>query len=365
MVGRTAFGFLFWATWLLGCDLPQLPADSPARTPLQLIEAGHDLLAKAMLTPLVDAEPSNAAAASLLSRALLGLGELDASLVLAERSVSLDDDNAAYHLQLGDVLGRMAEKASIFKQLGFARRTRKELEAAVALDPRNLDGLYGLMMYYFSAPSFLGGDKAKAEEFAARIADVDAARGWMARAALAHEQKDAAAELDVRLRSIAADPGNFDALSELTQYYLDQPHPNLGLIEKSGCKLLELDAGRPDGWRALAEVHVASHCWTELEQVLNSSERFNHEDLSPYYSAAAALLREDERTAAAQVYFDKYLSQPSDGGEPSRAQARWQLATLLEKTQHPDAAVEQLSLALQDDPGLEAAKKDLKRLRGK
>lgn len=342
-----------------------MPDTPPTPSPLQLVEVGHDLRAKAALTPVVEADPTNADAAWLLSKALSGLDDLDGALKFAEQSVALDGDNAAYHVQLGAVLGRAAEKASIFKQLGLARRTRKELEAAVALDPQNLDGLYGLMLYYFSAPSFLGGDKSKASALADRIAAIDEARGWMARAALAHEQKDAAAELDFHLRAAAADPGNFDAQSELAQYYLDRPQPDYPALESSACKLLELDPGRPDGWRALVAVHAASHCWTELDQVLEAGEQFNHEDLSPYYTAAAALLAEDERPDAARAYLDKYLSQPPEGSEPSHSMAHWQLATLLEKEQLPDQAVEQLNLALKDDPGLEAAKKDLKRLKGK
>jgi len=327
-----------------------------------------------MLTPVVEAEPSNDNAAWLLSKSLIGLGDLDGALKYAERAVSLAADNAAYHVQLGAVLGRMAEKAAIFKQLGLARRAKKELDTAVALDPRNLDALMGVMMYDFSAPSFLGGDKAKAAEFAARIAEVDPVRGWMARATLARERKDAAAELDFSLRAIAEDPGNFDAQSAVAQYYLDHPlkgpEPDYSKLEETGCKLLEIDPGRPDGWRVLAEVHVAGYCWTELAQVLETSERFNPEDLSPYYAAAAAMLQREERMSVAREYLEKYLAQPAEGSQPSHAMARCRLATLLEKEQRPDEAVAQLDLALQENPGLdaegrEAARRDLKRLRGK
>jgi tetratricopeptide (TPR) repeat protein len=337
----------------------------PVLTPVQLVEAGHDLRAKAALTPVVEADPTNDNAAWLLSKTLIGLGDLEGALKYAERAVSLAGDNAAYHVQLGAVLGRMAEKASIFKQLGLARRAKRELDAGVALDPRNLDGLMGVMLYYFSAPSFLGGDKAKAAEFAARIAAVDPVRGWLARASLAREQKDAAAELDFSLRAAAEDPGNFDAQTAVADYYLAQPEPDYSKLEETGCKLLEIDPGRPDGWRILAEVHAASYCWTQLAQVLETSERFNPDDLSPYYAAAAAMLRREERMSVAREYLEKYLGQPSEGSQPSHAMARWQFATLLEKERLPDEAVAQLDLALQEDPTLEVAKKDLKRLRGK
>jgi tetratricopeptide (TPR) repeat protein len=350
---------------LLGaCELPKLPTTVPPLSPVELVDAGHDLRASAALKAIVEADPSNAQAAWLLSKSLIGLGNLEGALAQAERSIALDPENASYHVQLGAVLGRMAEKASMFKQLGLARRTRKELEAGVALDGKNLDGLYGLMMYAFSAPSFLGGDKAKAAELAERIAAIDPVRGFLAKAALAHEQKDAAAELDFTLRAVEADPANFDAQSALTQFYLDRPNPDWAQVERCGCRLMQLDPGRPDGWRALVEAHVASLCWTELDGILAVSETFNHEDLSPYYSAAAAMIRSEQRLDAARAYLEHYMAQPPEGSEPSRAMARWQLASLLEKAQLPDEAIAQLNRALEEDPSLEAAKKDLKRLKG-
>ena len=73
----------------------------------------------------------------------------------------------------------------------------------------------------------------------------------------------------------------------------------------------------------------------------------------------------DERLPAAREYLEKYLAQPTDGSAPSHAMARWQLATLCEKELHPDEAVAQLELAVAEEPSLEAARKDLKRLRSK
>lgn len=348
--------------------MPQPPAVTPTLAPAQLIEAGHALKAKARLLPVVKAEPTNDTAAWLLSKSLLGLGDLDGALELAERTVVLTPDNAAYHVQLGVVLGRMAEKASIFKQMGLARRAKKELDAAIALDPRNVDGLMGVMMYDYSAPSFLGGDKTKAPELAARIAAIDPVRGWLARAALARERKDTAAELDFILRAIDEDPGNFDAQSALAQYYLDHPRnesPDYTKLEETACRLLEIDATRADGWRVLAEVRVASYCWTQVAEILEAAEGWNPDDLSPYYAAAEAMVRSNERLTVAREYLEKYLAAPADGSAPSHAMAHWQLATLCEKEQHLDDAVAQLEMAVEEDPSLEAARKDLKRLKTK
>src|SRR5215469_11507735 len=95
---------VWWALCLLlgflpsvhACDLPRSPDDPPDLSPFQLIEVGHDLRAKAALTPVVEADPTNANAAWLLSKALSGLEDLDGAMKFAEQSVALDGDNAAY-----------------------------------------------------------------------------------------------------------------------------------------------------------------------------------------------------------------------------------------------------------------------------
>jgi tetratricopeptide (TPR) repeat protein len=353
------------AAMLPACPLPKLPAQRSVPTPLELVVTGHDLRAKAILTPIVEADPDDAEAALLLSKALQGLGELDAALKLAEKTVEIDSGNADYHVQLGTVLGRMAEKASIFKQLGLARRAKKELDLALSLDPKNLDALYGEMMYLNDAPSFIGGDKAKAAQFAAAIGAINPARGWIAKASLAHEKKDAETELDFALRAVAADPREFDTHAAAAQALLLQDEPDYAAIEQTGCKMLELDPYRLDGWRLLAEVMVANHDWAGLDKLLETAARFNPEDLSPYYTAAAAMLLKGERLPEAQAYIEKYLSQPPDGSAPTLAAARVTLAEILEKEQRFEDAAAQLELALQADPGLEEARKDLKRLKGR
>lgn len=362
---RTVCVWLLTAAAARACSLPKVPADKPEVSPAQLVLAGQDLRAKAILTPIVEADPNNAEAALLLSKSLDGLNELEAALKLAEKLVESDASNAAYHVQLAAVLGHMAEKASVFKQLGLARRTRKELETALSLDATNLDALYGYMMYLHGAPSFLGGDKTKASQYAEKIAVINEAHGWIAKASLAHEKKDQAGELDFARRAVAADPAEFDAQAAIEQALLGQEKRDYKAIEENGCKMVELDASRPDGWRMLAEALAASHCWTELDQVLEIAAQFNGEDLTPYLTAATAMLNAEERLPAAQAYIEKYLSQPPEGSEPSHAEARVKLAEILEKEQHPEEAAAQLGLALQQDPGLEGAKKDLKRLKGR
>src|SRR5712691_9652109 len=84
--------------------------------------------------------------------------EPERAVDLLERAVAQDPNSAEAHYLLGDAYGDLAQKASIFKQPGLARRTREEFERAVELDPNHVQTRFGLVHYYIVAPGFMGGD---------------------------------------------------------------------------------------------------------------------------------------------------------------------------------------------------------------
>src|SRR5262245_23092128 len=177
------------ASLLIACAVATAGA-APADTDLRaLIDGGHWKQARAALEPRVKANPSDAEAAALLARVKQTYGDLDAALPLAESAVRLDPKNADYHWTLAWIVGQQAQKASIFRQLGLAKRFRHEAEAAIALDPKHIDARLGLISFYVQAPGIAGGDKTKAEQVAADVAKVDPAWGHMARARFLRETK--------------------------------------------------------------------------------------------------------------------------------------------------------------------------------
>lgn len=325
------------------------------------MENGHFRQAEKMLEEAAQEGASDAETSWLLSRAKAALGELETALELAERAVSADESNAAYRVQLAAVEGRMAEKASLFKQLGFAKRAKKELDMALSLDPRNLDALYGLMLYYYAAPAFIGGDKRKAEEMAETMTGIDPARGFLAQARLAKDRKDTAKEEEFYLKSIDADPGFYEAKAALSSFYLARP--KLDAAREYACEALAIDPAGAQAWKNLAELAAADQCWTELDAIVSEAAESNSFDFLPYYGAAITMLREGRMLATAEAYLRRYVARPPDANEPSLGFAHWQLATVLEKLGHPVAAVEELTRAAGLDPSLEGAKRDLKRLK--
>lgn len=106
---------------------------------------------------------------------------------------------ADLHVWLGRAAGRHAERASWFRAMGLAKKTRRAFEMAVELEPAHAEGLAALIDYYVSAPGIVGGGVDKAVPLAERLekaAPADGDRAW----AQIHRARDEWKEAEERIR---------------------------------------------------------------------------------------------------------------------------------------------------------------------
>lgn len=273
---------LLFALPILGatCTLPVLtPAEA---SPELLIEQARYQLALNTLTG------PDAHTAYLKSKAEAGLGDLEASLHSAEHALELEPTRAAYHVQVAAACGRLAEKASIFRQLGLARRAKKELETSLQMEPDNIDAIYGNMLYYYAAPSLVGGDKAKAEAAAESIVKLNAARGFLARAEMAKDKKDYTAEESFYRKSVEANPKFYEARAALAAFLVERNHE---AAENEACEAVHLDPYRAPAWTTLAETAVWTQCWDEMFSRVAEANAALPESQEPNFAAGVALVR--------------------------------------------------------------------------
>jgi tetratricopeptide (TPR) repeat protein len=270
------------------------------------------------VAPLVEADPSDALSTYYLSKAEGALGNLDLSLKLAEKAVASDDQNARYHVQLAAACGRLAQTSGLLKQLGYARRAKKELDTSLQLDPANLDALYGLTLFYYAAPSFMGGDKQKALDAADAMTKINPARGYLAQARLANERKDAAAEEDFYKKSLEADPLFYEAKATLANFYLTRDVPT---AMRLAMEARDQDPGRAEAWKVLVQANIANQCWDEVRTILTNAREAVPDDLAFYYSAALALEERARFLSWASEFLDVYKSAPPEGNEATLSEA--------------------------------------------
>ena len=85
------------------------------------------------------------------------------------------DVDVNYYLGVSAVI--MAQKASIFSKLGYAKDFVKAMEKTVRLKPDHIDALNTLIGFHLAAPGIAGGDTEKALMFAKQLLTADEKQG--------------------------------------------------------------------------------------------------------------------------------------------------------------------------------------------
>lgn len=330
----------------------------------KLIEEGHWKRARALVEARIHQAPDDALSNYLLSQIRNAFGEHTTPLPLAEKAVTLDGHTAKYHRQVAEVLGVMAQRAGMLQQLFLARRFRREIDAALALDSRDIQALRDLLEFYLLAPGIAGGDAAKAAPLAGRIGEIDAAQGFLAGARIAAFHKQATETEALLRKAVEASPPTYRSRIALARFYLEPDHFNPGGAEIQAKDALRLDRSRVDSYAVLAVTWANRGAWTDLESTLAASAGSVPDDLVPYYRAAERLMADGRDPARTERYLRVYLSQEPEGNEPPVAEAHWKLGLALQAAGREADAVTEWKESVQLDPESKAAL-ELRHARGR
>lgn len=327
--------------------------------PEKLIAGGHWKRARTIVETRLRAAPDDPLANFLISQVRNAFGDHETPLPAAEKAVALDGHTAKYHRQLAEVLGVTAQHANVFQQALLARRFRKEIDTALALDPRDTQAWRDLMEFYLLAPGIIGGDESKAAATAARLATIDPAEGFLAQARLAADRKQAD-QTEKYLREAAEVlPPSYHARIALAQFYWSI-HGSAENAERPAREALQLDPARVEAYAVLAECYASRQDWNQLDSILAAGASEVPDDHAPYYRAADRLLTAGQDLPRAERYLRIYLQHEPEGNQPSLAEAHWKLGLVLEKQAKNAEAAGEWREALRLDPHFPAAR-DLKR----
>lgn len=334
-------------------------------SPEALIENGHFKRSREIAAAAYKAHPEDAHANYVLARIQHAFGNLEEAAKLAESAVRLDPKSSPAHRELGEIYADQADHVSFLKQLGLARKIRVEFEAALAIEPRDPDNLFDQVQFFMEAPGVVGGDKKKAADLANDILKIDAARGYLALAFVARQQKEDGKLEDLYRKAVESDPRSYEARITLANYYVNPQHLNLGQAEQLSQAALDLNSDRIEGYRMLAITLALEKRFDDAAKLIARSEQAIPDDLSPYVYAARAMLRESVELAKAENYLKKYFTETREpeAGAPLIAGAHWSLGLVYEKEGRRQDARNELETALRLRPDFEPAKKDLKRIK--
>ena len=326
------------------------------------LEAGHFHRVRALSEQRLKANPNDAEAAYALSYAKYKSGDLDGAAILAEKAVSLNNKDAEYHNLLAQLYGMQAQNATVFRQIGLARRCKKELDATLAVDPKHFEAQVTLMLFSLKAPAIVGGDRARARSIPDSIIKYDPANGYLAKIRLLQEDGRREEAADLYRKAADADPKNYRAQTSYIGYLLSQTK-ELDDAERRARQLIQDYPDRFDGYTFLAARLALAERWAEMDAVLQESRKRCPDNLQPFFNTARMLMRAGKELKRAEEYLNLYLSQEPEYSMPPTGYAHWLLGLVFEKEGRKPEAIAEIEKCSRMLPQFENAKKDLKRLR--
>ena len=252
---------------------------SAADTPQELMEKGHFKRVRAIVDQNYRANPKDPETLWLMARLKQTWHELPAALDFAEKALAANPKEARYHYQVGDIVGEMASEASLFHQVSLGRRFKKEMDAALALDPDNVEVLKDLLGYYFLAPGIVGGDKAEGHALADQIMKLDPVAGYDAQIDVAHfeKQKNVPYE-EIYRKMIAARPTAYTPHIQLSNLLLNRKNYEESLAQAR--EAIRMDPGRAPGHTLIAVALAFQGKWADLDAAVVEAEKDIPDDFS-------------------------------------------------------------------------------------
>jgi hypothetical protein len=291
----------------------------------RLVENGHFKRARALVAQ--QAQPQDARGLALAAKIHLAYSELDQAARLAERAAALEPRNADHQFLLCEIYGTQAQRASLLRQPFLGRKTKKAMDAAIALDPNHVDTLTVLMLYYYQAPSLIGGDKEKARALPAKIRQIDPARGWLAEARLAALEKNPARQEEAYRKAAEANPRHYASRLALASHYFDRRKDYASAaIHARAAHELEPDRAAP--FALLAAAAALQGQLDEMDEWLRKAEKQVPDDRYPHLAAARALLQAKRELTRAKNLIMKYLEQEPEAIRPPHEQVRKELRAI-------------------------------------
>ena len=231
----------------------------------------------AALEILETLSPKDGSALLLTGQCYYMSGDAKTASTFLEKAVASDPRNPQFVLWLGRAYGRRAETANILVAPSLAIKARCNFEAAVRLDPRNMEAIGDLFEYYLDAPRLLGGGLDKAEELASHVRYLDVAEYHYELARLAEKHKQfQAAEHQYRLAVERApnDPGRLIDLAEFVEAQGRRRES-----DEIFRRAREIAPQAPLVWFEQAKTYVASHRNIETARAL--LKRYLSSSLTP------------------------------------------------------------------------------------
>jgi tetratricopeptide (TPR) repeat protein len=271
--------------------------------------------------------PNDAPLLALLGESYYQLREYSRAMASFEHAIQLAPKVSEYHDWLGKAYGRKAEESMFLGAMSWARKTHREFEIAVELDPRNFEAQRDLIRYEMNAPNVIGGGDEKAQKHIDELEKLDAIQGQLARGEFLQTKKrfpEADAVFGKILKADAERPGIY---FEVSDYYRERPNAA-----------------------------------AKMNEAVDKAERLDPDDRRLKFYKGVLLVMQGKNPDEAEMLLKSYISTVPDNSDlPPHAAAREWLGKLYESLGRNSEATQQYRLSLSLDPHNKEVEEELKR----
>jgi tetratricopeptide (TPR) repeat protein len=327
---RLVAGLLLLLTARTACGAGVHEAQSPLTDAQREYNAGHYHRVVDALTNEIAKSPNEAQLHFLLGQCYYQLHDYTRALTSLERTVQLVPGQSEYHDWLGKAYGRKAEQSGFLSAIGWAKKTHKEFEIAVQLQPSNLEAQRDLIRYEMNAPGIVGGGDDKALKHIANLEKIDSVQGQLAR-------------------------GEFFATKGRTRE-----------ADEVFAKILESNSDRAGVYIEVADYYRDRQNADKMGEAIDAAARIDADDRRLRFYRGIFLVMKGKDPTEAESLLKAYLATVPDNADlPSHSTAREWLGKLFENQGKFSEASSQYRDSLSLDPHNKSAEDALKRVEKK
>jgi tetratricopeptide (TPR) repeat protein len=251
------FASLFFAAALLSpafAGANRVPASAPddaadLRSAKESFDAGDYASAQKTLQAALEKSAADPEIHFWLGRSSYELFDFNSAAVSFERAIQLDPKSSLYHQWLGRAY---SEKADRERSLSLARKTKKEFQSAVQLDPSNISARRDLAEYDMDAPWIAGGDKDDARRQVEVISALDPVEGSLTRAQYVfHVEKKPAQAEEIYRQLLQQKPQRIEPYFEIARFFQGHGRPADLELAIQGAAAIDASDQRLDYFRGV------------------------------------------------------------------------------------------------------------------
>jgi len=310
--------------------VPARAEQSPVAEAQREYNAGHYHRAVDTLSDAVVKSPNDASLHFLLGQCYYQLREFTRAVASFERSVQLVPGQSEYHDWLGKAYGRRAEQAMFLSAMGWARKTHKEFEVAVHLEPSNFEAHRDLIRFEMYAPGIVSGGDDRALKHIEALEKLDALQGQLARGEFLNAKKRLAEADTVFAKILDSNTDRIGVCFEVADYYRDRQNT------------------------------------ARMSEAIAAAERIDADDRRLKFYHGILLVMKGENPTEAKSLLKAYLATVPDNSDlPAHSTALEWLGKLCEAQKRFSEAAEAYRASLALDPHNRAVEEALKRVEKK